>query len=38
AQAPPALLVVNIVANYVLGFTGVLIGRSLARHVDRRWS
>ncbi|QAU14501.1 chromosome condensation protein CrcB (plasmid) [Halorubrum sp. BOL3-1] len=38
AQAAPIWLIVNVVANYALGFTGVLVGRSLARLVDRRWS
>ena len=38
AQADPLWLVLNVVANYALGFTGVLVGRSLALHVDRRWS
>ncbi|MFB6184634.1 MAG: CrcB family protein [Haloarculaceae archaeon] len=38
AQAAPALLVGNVLANYALGFTGVLVGRALARQVDRRWS
>ncbi|MFB6178128.1 MAG: CrcB family protein [Halorientalis sp.] len=38
AQASPALLVGNVVANYALGFTGVLLGRALARQVDGRWS
>mgnify|MGYP000253556297 CR=1 FL=1 len=38
AQAAPIWLIVNVVANYALGFTGVLLGRSLARLVDRRWS
>lgn len=37
AQSPPALLVANVVGNYVLGFGGVLLGRSLARRVGRRW-
>jgi len=38
AQSPPLLLVGNILANYALGFAGVLLGRSLALHVDERWS
>jgi CrcB protein len=38
AQAAPIWLIVNVVANYALGFTGVLVGRSLARLVARRWS
>lgn len=38
AQSTPLLLVANVVANYTLGFTGVLLGRSLAKAVDRRWS
>lgn len=38
AQATPAWMVANVVANYALGFTGVLVGRSLAHQVDRRWS
>jgi CrcB protein len=37
AQAPPRLLVANVVANYALGFAAVLLGRRLARAVDRRW-
>lgn len=37
-QAAPVLLVGNVVATYAFGFSGVLVGRSLARHVDRRWS
>lgn len=38
AQASAIVLLGNVVANYALGFTGVLIGRSLARHVNQRWS
>jgi len=38
AQAPPIVLIGNILANYALGFAAVLVGRSLARSVDRRWS
>ena len=38
AQAPPAWLVANVVANYALGFAGVLLGRSIARRVDGRWT
>ncbi|WP_224270808.1 CrcB family protein [Haloprofundus salinisoli] len=38
AQAPPLWLVANVVANYALGFSGVLVGRQMARSVDRRWS
>ncbi|MFB6073858.1 MAG: CrcB family protein [Haloarculaceae archaeon] len=38
AQAAPPLLIANVVANYALGFAAVLVGRSLARHADRRWS
>lgn len=38
AQAPPVVLIGNVLANYALGFTGVLVGRSLAWYVDRRWS
>ncbi|WP_117595470.1 MULTISPECIES: CrcB family protein [Haloprofundus] len=38
AQAPPLWLVANVVANYALGFAGVLVGRRTARVVDRRWS
>ncbi|MFB6124753.1 MAG: CrcB family protein [Halanaeroarchaeum sp.] len=34
AQAAPALMVANVVANYALGFVGVLVGRSLARRFD----
>jgi CrcB protein len=37
-QASPMLLVANIVANYALGFAGVLTGRSLATAVSRRWA
>ncbi|MDS0296452.1 CrcB family protein [Halogeometricum luteum] len=38
AQSPPPVLVANVVANYALGFAGVLVGRSVARRVDGRWS
>jgi len=38
AQAAPVWLILNVIANYALGFTGVLVGRSLARRVDQRWS
>ncbi|SEO38344.1 CrcB protein [Halogranum amylolyticum] len=38
AQSSPPWLVANVVANYALGFAGVLLGRSLARALDRRWS
>ena len=38
AQAPPLWLIANIVMNYTLGFTGVLLGRSLSQYVDQRWS
>lgn len=38
AQAPPALLAGNVLANYALGFAGVVAGRALARQVDRRWA
>jgi len=38
AQASPTVLVGNVLANYALGFAGVLAGRALARGVDRRWS
>lgn len=31
ARSAPALLVGNVLANYALGFTGVLAGRALAR-------
>ncbi|WP_224447834.1 fluoride efflux transporter CrcB [Haloprofundus salilacus] len=37
-QAGPVLLVANVVANYALGFAGVLTGRSLVNAVARRWS
>ncbi len=33
-SSSPLLLVGNIVANYVLGFGGVLVGRSIARQID----
>lgn len=33
-QASPLLLVGNVLATYMLGFTGVLAGRALARIVD----
>ncbi|MFB6106577.1 MAG: CrcB family protein [Halobacteriaceae archaeon] len=38
AGAAPPVLVGNVLANYALGFTGVLVGRSLARRVEGRWS
>ncbi|EFW92274.1 integral membrane protein [Haladaptatus paucihalophilus DX253] len=38
AQAAPIWLALNVIANYTLGFSGVFLGRSLARHVDWRWS
>lgn len=38
AQSAPLWLVLNVVANYALGFAGVLLGRWLARSIDRRWS
>ena len=31
AQSAPAVLVVNVVANYALGFAAVLVGRAAAR-------
>ena len=33
-QASPVLLVGNVLATYAFGFTGVLVGRRLARIVD----
>jgi len=38
AHSPPLLLVGNILANYALGFAGVVAGRALALRVDERWS
>jgi len=38
AQSPPLFLVGNILANYALGFAGVVAGRALALRVDERWS
>lgn len=38
AQASSLVLATNIAANYVLGFTGVFLGRYLAQSIDRRWS
>ncbi|KTG11531.1 chromosome condensation protein CrcB [Haloprofundus marisrubri] len=38
AQAPPLWLVVNVVANYTLGFSAVLLGRYVARLAEKRWS
>ena len=35
AGSAPLLLVGNVVANYGLGFAGVLLGRTLARGIDR---
>lgn len=32
-QAAPMLAAANVVANYVVGFAAVLVGRSLARHI-----
>jgi CrcB protein len=32
-QAPPALLAANVLGTYALGFLGVVLGRSVARHV-----
>lgn len=32
--AGPALMVGNVLANYALGFLGVLVGRALARRFD----
>lgn len=37
-QASPRWLVVNICVTYALGFTGVLVGRSLVRMLERRWT
>lgn len=37
-QSTPFWLVANVVANYALGFTGVLAGRALVGVVHRRWS
>ena len=35
-QSPP-VLVGNVLANYALGFAGVLAGRALVSALDRRW-
>ncbi|MFB6131215.1 MAG: CrcB family protein [Salinigranum sp.] len=32
--AGPALMIGNVLANYALGFGGVLVGRALARRLD----
>jgi len=37
-QSSPAVLVGNVLANYALGFAGVLAGRALVGAVDRRWN
>ena len=34
AQASPPWMIANVLANYALGFAGVLAGRALARRVD----
>ena len=36
-QSPPAVIVGNVLANYALGFAGVLAGRALVSALDRRW-
>ncbi|MFB6079750.1 MAG: CrcB family protein [Haloferacaceae archaeon] len=38
SQAAPVWLVANVLANYALGFAGVLAGRTVARRLDGRWS
>jgi len=37
-QSTPGWLLANVVANYTLGFAGVLAGRALVDVVHRRWS
>ena len=37
-QSPPAVLLGNVLANYALGFAGVLAGRALVSALDRRWN
>ena len=32
--AGPAWMIANVIANYALGFAGVLVGRALARRLD----
>lgn len=36
-QSTPVVLVVNVVANYALGFAGVLAARVLVNRLHRRW-
>lgn len=38
AQAATPLLAGNVLANYVLGFGGVVVGQHLARAGRRRWT
>ncbi len=38
AQAEPIWLVLNVVANYALGFAGVLAGRAVVGALDGWWS
>jgi CrcB protein len=38
AQAPPLLLVANVLATYLLGFGAAALGRVAAGSLDGRWS
>ncbi|MFB6267777.1 MAG: CrcB family protein [Halodesulfurarchaeum sp.] len=38
ALADPTWMVTNVVANYSLGFLGIMVGRELVRYTQRRWS
>jgi CrcB protein len=37
-QSTPLWLLANVIANYALGFAGVLAGRALVDILHRRWS